>query len=222
MRQFKAAQTNLIHRLSHLHARFHALSGPPSQEHKTLQKQIQAISTKLQTNTQLVEDSTKSLRAKIERMQCTNSSQHKNVMNYERRIQHQQNEMVKKRDNMLSAEHLSKQVQELYFRQRKIMWIYVILLLVLLGGIGYLFYASVKSWRSAGQDSGLPDESIKNIDTEALGEDIRTNVESMKNSVVSMFTPKAEGQPQDAAAESEADMLSSSRVAEADEDEDED
>jgi hypothetical protein len=51
-----------------------------------------------------------------------------------------------KNTQFLSAQHLGVEVNRLYRRQKKIMWIYIILLIILVSASIYLFVMSYNSW----------------------------------------------------------------------------
>lgn len=89
-------------------------------------------------------------------------------------------------NSFISAQQLSVEMLEMYRRQRKIMWIYVIVLVVLIGGLAYLYSKAYDPTASIFSKE-VRDSQIKKAE-EGLGElkgKASTLIQESKNKVFS-------------------------------------
>jgi hypothetical protein len=100
------------------------------------QNQIRDISAKNETT-----------RAQLNNIQQESATHTSDMSNMQKELENRYNKF-------LSTQQLSVEMQQLYSRQRKLMWIYIVVLVCLLAGISYLYHDSYNASESVFSETG--------------------------------------------------------------------
>jgi len=114
----------------------------------------QQCQSQSQTDSQIRTIQTKNdnLQAELTQTQ-SNSAKHTLSMNQ------LQTDLETRYNAFISAQQLSVEMQQLYSRQRKLMWVYIVVFLILLGGVSYLYHTSFDSSQSIFTPEGRSTQS---------------------------------------------------------------
>jgi hypothetical protein len=128
------------------------------------QNQIRDISAKNETT-----------RAQLNNIQQESATHTSDMSNMQKELENRYNKF-------LSTQQLSVEMQQLYSRQRKLMWIYIVVLVLLLAGISYLYNDSYNASQSVFSESGRASQGSA---FGRLGDKLGDVATSAKNAVVS-------------------------------------
>lgn len=134
----------------------------------TLNNELHAIIAEIQKDNQQVEQATDRITSEYADPASTTGQQ--SIYVTASNMSQTNTELSDRMQEYVSARQLMKQMQEKYRYQKKIMWIYIILLLALVGGFVYLYMTAHKKFAAEGAPEGAA----------STGEALKAGVDKMK------------------------------------------
>lgn len=132
---------SLVHELQNLYAE-HTIKPDDNTNKEKVKSKIAEITLLVSK----IQEHNKSIGQTSEEKLREISEDRKSLLNENNNLNLQLDAIDNKNTQFISAQHLGIEVNRLYRRQKKIMWIYIILLVILIAACGYLFYRSYTTW----------------------------------------------------------------------------
>ena len=144
---------NIYSEIGNVRELYSQLSQASSDERQAINDQIKIHINRIQNLNNSTRAIIKSVQQNTEDQTNAISEDRKLLASTGNNLDSQLEAIQTKNTQFLSAQHLGVEVNRLYRRQKKIMWIYIILLIILVAATIYLFIMSYNEW--GGEEASL-------------------------------------------------------------------